>query len=192
MSPCPASRCSRSRGFGWILLTAVVATGCSGDAPPAGEAGPAPSLDAVPPDPPLELFEGAWFQVTHPADFTVRPSLESSSAEGYDSAFFDSPDGEVTFYVHSPQWGGEPSDIAVDPETEVLQDSTSTTEGPVTTTRMTIRALDGSWERSYVTEADERGPSSWTIGWRYASEAARERYARAFEAFRESLIQFGD
>lgn len=138
------------------------------------------------------VFEGAWFEVAYPADFTVRPSLESSSAEGYDSVFFDSPDGEVSFYVHSPQWGGEPGDIALDPATETVADSTATTEGPVTTTRITIRALDGSWERSYVTEADERGPSRWTIGWRYASEEARERYAPAFAAFRESLTQFGD
>lgn len=138
------------------------------------------------------VFEGAWFEVAYPADFTVRPSLESSSTEGYDSVFFDSPDGEVSFYVHSPQWGGEPSDFTLDPATEVVQDSTSTTDGPLTTTRVTIRARDGSWVRSYVTEADERGPSRWTIGWRYASEEARERYAPAFEAFRASLTQFGD
>jgi len=101
-----------------------------------GEPGP----ETPPADAPTRIFEGAWFQVAYPADFTVRPSLESSSAEGYDSAFFDSPDGEVTFYVFSPQWGGEPSDIALDPDTEAMQDSTPSTEGPVTTTRVTIRA----------------------------------------------------
>jgi hypothetical protein len=153
-----------------------------------GEPGPQPP----PPDASTRVFEGAWFEVAYPADFAVRPSLESSSADGFDSAFFDSPDGQVTFYVFSPQWGGEPVDIALDPGTEMMADSTSTTEGPVTTTRFTIRALDGSWERSYVTEEDERGPTRWTIGWRYSSQEARERYAPAFEAFRESLMQFGD
>lgn len=182
-------RASRAHPLRCVLLL-VIATGCTAEAPvPDTSTASDPS---TPSDSSAAVYEGAWFEVTYPADFTVRPSLESSSAEGYDSVFFDSPDGEVTFYVHSPQWGGEPSDIALDPATEVLQDSTSTAEGPVTTTRLTIRAVDGSWERSYVTEADERGPSRWTIGWRYASDAARERYAPAFEAFRESLMQFGD
>ncbi len=153
-----------------------------------GEPGPQPP----PPDASTRVFEGAWFEVAYPADFAVRPSLESSSADGFDSAFFDSPDGQVTFYVFSPQWGGEPVDIALDPGTEMMADSTSTTAGPVTTTRVTIRARDGAWERSYVTEEDERGPTRWTIGWRYSSQEARERYAPAFEAFRESLTQFGD
>ncbi|MFM7158033.1 MAG: hypothetical protein ACKO0Y_09495, partial [Bacteroidota bacterium] len=34
-------------------------------------------------------YEGAWFTIKYPSDFTVRHSMRSiSSAEGFDSAFF--------------------------------------------------------------------------------------------------------
>jgi hypothetical protein len=66
------------------------------------------------------VFEGAWFQVAYPADFVAVPSLPSATAEGYDSAFFRSPDGAVEFYVFAPQWGGQPEDIALDPGREEL------------------------------------------------------------------------
>jgi hypothetical protein len=152
---------------------------------------------ACTPEPPAvvestEVFEGAWFEVSYPASFQARPSLESSSADGYDSAFFDAPDGEVSFYVHAPQWGGEATDIVLDPITEEVVDSATSTVGSITTTHTTIAARDGAWTRSYVTTYDDRGPSQWTIGWRYASEQARDRYAAAFDAFKESLKQFAN
>jgi hypothetical protein len=54
-----------------------------------------------------KLYKGAWFDIMYPAGFTVRPSIKSStSAEGYDSVFFASPDGKVEFYISSPQWRG--------------------------------------------------------------------------------------
>ena len=151
-------------------------TACAPEAPPVAQS--------------TEVFQGAWFEVSYPASFEPRPSLESSSAEGYDSAFFDAPGGEVSFYVYAPQWGGEATDIALDPATEELVDSTTSTAGPLTTTYTTIAARDGAWTRSYVTTFDDRGPTQWTIGWRYASEQVRDRYEAAFTAFKESLQQF--
>lgn len=139
-----------------------------------------------------EVYEGAWFTIRHPSDFVPRPSMESSTADGYDSVFFDAPEGEVTFYVHAPQWGGATPDIATDPDTEVMADSTSTVEGPVTTTRTTISARDGSWTRTYQTVYDDRGPSQWTVGWRYSSEAARVRHQADYDEFVASLEQFAN
>jgi hypothetical protein len=138
------------------------------------------------------VFEGAWFVVSYPVDFRPRPSIESSTADGFDSVFFDSPDGEATFYLYAPQWGGEAIDIALDPDTERLAEMDTSTDGPITTTRTTITATNGAWTRSYVTEDDERGPTRWTIGWQYASETARVKYSAAFAEFQESLTQFAD
>jgi len=66
-------------------------------------------------------FEGAWFDILCPERFTPRVSLVSSSSgkRKAESAFFGSPGGEVEFYVFSPQWSGEPADIALDPATEI-------------------------------------------------------------------------
>lgn len=161
---------------------------------PAAACGPEAAERETDPtaDPALQetrSFQGAWFQVAYPASFEARPSLPSRTADGYDSAFFQAPDGSVRFYVHSPQWGGEAADVARDPATEELVDSTTTTDGPVTTTAVTIAARDGSWTRSYTTTGDQRGPTRWTVGWGWASEEARDRWAPAFQAFRRSLEQ---
>lgn len=64
-----------------------------------------------------QTYRGAWFEVKYPSDFTAQGSMGSGSAEDdqFDSAFFTSPDGEVEFYIFSPQWGGESTDIALWP-----------------------------------------------------------------------------
>jgi hypothetical protein len=137
-------------------------------------------------------YEGAWFEIDAPAEFTVRPSLPSTSADGFDSAFFTSPDGSVEFYVHSPQWGGEPTDIAVDQATETLGDERVVTEGPITRRWFTISANDGSYSRSYLTVSDARGPTERTIGIRYRSIEDLQAYNAEYLAFRDSLRQFAD
>ncbi len=140
----------------------------------------------------FKAFEGAWFEVDYPQDFTARPSLQSDSADGADSAFFASPDGTVEFYVHSPQWGGVASDIALDPATERLADEKVVATGPLTKRWSTIAAKDGSYRRSYMTVTDSRGPSNWTIGRKYASQADLRRFDAEYLTFRESLRQFAD
>ena len=34
------------------------------------------------------VYNGAWFKIKYPSNFKARPSQRSSSAQGYDSAFF--------------------------------------------------------------------------------------------------------
>ena len=181
-------RDTRRHGAGWpraasvapILVVVAAAAGAC-----RSEGAPASGTDTA-------RYEGAWFEVAYPASFAVRPSLESTSADGYDSAFFEAPDGSVRFYVHSPQWGGEPTDVLRDPVTEELVDSVTTQEGPVTTTRTTVAARDGAWTRSYVTRFDARGPTQWTVGWAWASQEARDRWVEAFRSFEASLEQFAN
>src|SRR5687768_9434748 len=78
-------------------------------------------LQAAPSTKQWRAYRGAWFEINYPPGFRVRPSLRSlSSAHGYDSAFFISPDCKAEFYVFSPQWNGEPKDIRVNPTKEIL------------------------------------------------------------------------
>jgi hypothetical protein len=86
--------------------------------PRSGNSTPAPA--AAPSLPPgVSAYTGAWFRIQYPSTFTVRPSLHSETTDrGYDSAFFTAPDDSVEFYVFSPQWTGEPTDIALRPATE--------------------------------------------------------------------------
>jgi hypothetical protein len=139
----------------------------------------------------IATFRGAWFEIEYPADFVAVPSLPSTTADGADSATFTAPDGTVSFYVFAPQWGGNPADIALDPATETLESERSATEGPVTRRWFTIAARDGGYRRSYLTTTDERGPSSRTIGLRYASSDALARYQADYLAFRSSLQLLG-
>ncbi len=110
-------------------------------------------------------FEGAWFEIEYPSDYTVRPSLESESADGYDSAFFTSPDEQVEFYVFSPQWGGNPIDIyPMLGETKTIDREESEGEGK-SFTWYTITIDDNRYTRNYM-EVRE-GEATWTIGLKY-------------------------
>jgi hypothetical protein len=137
-------------------------------------------------------FKGAWFEIVFPADFIPRPSLSATPDGGPDSVFFDAADGGVGFYVYSPQWGGTPTDIALDEATETLTGERTSKNGPITRRWFTISARDGSYQRSYLTTSDERGPSNWTIGIKYSDSDALGKYRPAYNAFRESLQQFAD
>ncbi|MBN1461029.1 MAG: hypothetical protein JXA57_15990 [Armatimonadetes bacterium] len=164
-------------------------------------------------------YDGAFFTVEYPPNFIVRPSLQVPASppgtEPYESAFFVSPDGLVEFYVFSPQWDAEPTDILLDPEVEQLCSTRTETqehawgkdaddhEMSIRTrlTWVTVAAKDGSYLRSYL---DIR-TSSITIGYpgdmilsrrtfgiQYADRSAYHRYRDRYLLFRKSLCQYAD
>ena len=98
-----------------------------------------------------KTFRGAWFTVEYPANFTAEGSLPSATSgedEAFDSATFTSPDGSVTFYVYSPQWSGDPTDIELsENEREGQRKVTRGKRQPVT--YWTLGAKDGTYTRSY-------------------------------------------
>ena len=138
-------------------------------------------------------FEGAWFDVTVPAEFKATPLLPGLSSDGHDSASFTSPDGSVSFYVFAPQWSGNPLTIAIDPETEVLRDeTTSVLENGVKNRWWTIDAKDGSYARSYHEVTDAEGTSRHVIGTKYASVVALQTYGADYACFKNSLERYLD
>ena len=79
-------------------------------------------------------YKGAWFEIKYPPGFKVKPGQKSATrVDGYDSAYFVSPDHNVVFYVFSPQWQGKAreADVEINPDREVLiEQNVSEREGP--------------------------------------------------------------
>lgn len=142
---------------------------------------------------PWPAYEGAWFTIRYPPGFTVKPSLRSqTAAEGYDSAFFRSPDKTVEFYVFSPQWSGEPTDIAVDRKKEKVISEKHEAKKGVKTHRVTIRAKDKSYWRSYTSVEHTEYNTRHVFGIKYRDRKAYARYRSAYVKFKKSLEQFAD
>ena len=138
-------------------------------------------------------YTGAWFKVWYPDTFEVIPSMASTTVQkGVDSAFFRSPDRQVEFYVFSPQWSGDPSDIALDPSQETLRTKETKRSGDKQISWLTIDARDGSYSRSYQDTVSNNGSVRWVVGIKYKNQAAYNRYKRSYLRFKSSLEQFAD
>lgn len=173
----------RHRAMSAIILCATMI--CLVFAPPTR-----PTSVAV--EPRFKTFEGAWFKISYPENFTLRTSLPSITANGHDSAFFVSPDGQVTFYVCSPQWAREPDDIKLQPERETLAAKEVKKANHKIVTHYTIAAKDESYQRSYQDTMMQDGAVRWVIGIQYKDKSAFATYKRAYLKFKKSLVQFGD
>jgi hypothetical protein len=139
-----------------------------------------------------QVFQGAWFEVTYPSGFIAAPSLASSTADGYDSAEFISPDGRVSFYVFAPQWGGEPTDIALDPQRELLVAEKRAEQNGRKIHWLTICAKNGNYCRAYQDTTTQQGSVRTILGFKYRDEAARNQYRPRYLKFRDSLRLFAD
>ncbi|EIC19833.1 hypothetical protein [Thiorhodovibrio frisius] len=138
-------------------------------------------------------YTGAWFKVWYPDSFRAVPSIPSrTSGDGVDSAFFRSPDGQVEFYIFSPQWNGEPSDIAIDPARETVRAKETKPSGDGQVTWITLDANDGSYARSYQDTVSNGGSVRWVVGIKYSSQAAYNRYKSSYLKFKRSLEQYAD
>jgi hypothetical protein len=140
-----------------------------------------------------KIYAGAWFDIRYPASFSVKPSQPSPSAEGYESVFFIAPDKSVEFYVFSPQWNGDPKDIALNEATEKMVSSKQQMQGDSTLiTWFTIVANNKTYTRTYEKHLNEVLNVHWVIGIKYKSQAAFKKYRTAYLRFKQSLAQFAD
>jgi len=167
----------------WLILGVCAIGACSR----ADEGAPPVTPDSAE----WSLFESDWFSIRYPGDFVVRPSLPSGDG-AFDSVFFDSPDGDASFYVLSPQWGRKALDIQLRPdrEREVSVEEIETERG--TRTVRTVAAIDGESMRIVEENSEDDGAVYWVTAFEYRGDAARQRYARAYEDFKDSLEQFAD
>ncbi|OGK08821.1 MAG: hypothetical protein A2W80_01575 [Candidatus Riflebacteria bacterium GWC2_50_8] len=146
-----------------------------------------------PSDKEWKKFEGAWFEILYPADFRVEPSLKGvTSVEGHDSVFFVSPSDEVAFYVFSPQWSGDPSDILLNQETEKQLTLEDSNKDGKQVRQCTIEAKDGSYCRTYEDVQDPQINTRRVFGIRYKDQKTLDQYKEQYKRFQDSLAQFAD
>ena len=138
-----------------------------------------------------KTYNGAWFEINYPSNFIAKGSLKSTTADGFESAIFKSPDNLVEFYVFSPQWNGDATDILLKPK-EKLSSSKSEINGDVETKWWTITSSDGLYSRSYQQKLNESLNTKWIIGIKYKYSSALEKYKKEYALFKSSLIQYAD
>lgn len=139
-----------------------------------------------------QVFKGAWFEIKYPPGFTVTPGPKSStSVQGYDSAFFLSPDQTVEFYVFSPQWRGMP-EIDLDPATEVIVSKEVKTKNNITVTQVTVKEKTGKYLRSWLDREDNLSNTRTVFGIKYRDMPSYNKYRPDYLIFKNSLRQFAD
>ncbi len=140
----------------------------------------------------ISKFTGAWFEIKFPSSFTVKPSLKSTSKKGYESAFFISPDNDVEFYIYSPQWNGNATDIDLNPNSERIVSDITQAHNNQTIRYYTYESNDKSYTRSYQETIEGGGALKWIIGLWYKNQSAYNKYKKQYLAFKSSLVQFAD
>jgi hypothetical protein len=136
-------------------------------------------------------YHSDWFTVRYPEDFAVRESLPSGDG-GFDSVFFDAPDGRASFYVLSPQWGRRASDVALRPARERQVSVQETETDRSSRTVRTFAAKDGRRTRIVEENREEGGSVYWVTAFEFQDEVARRSYGEAYERFKASLEQHAD
>lgn len=138
-------------------------------------------------------YKGAWFSIKYPPGLRVKPSLKSrDSITGYDSVFFISPHQEVEFYVFSPHWSGEPEDIKIDPNRELLVSENIERKGNKNVRTVTVKDKAGKYFRSWVDTQDTLSNTRLVFGIKYKDQATYNKYRKQYLIFKNSLQQFSD
>ena len=138
-------------------------------------------------------FKGAYFEIRYPPEFKARKSLKSNSFEGeFDSAFFTASDGSVEFYVFSPLWNGTPEDIQPNTGTEDIVSEKLEEKGSIKTRRVTLKAKDSSYFRSFEDVENTDTNTRRTFGIRYRDQTSYDKYRQHYLTFKKSLRQFSD
>ena len=146
-----------------------------------------------PAQPKWQKFKGAYFEIRYPPGFNARKSLKSNSFEGQvDSAFFSAGDGSVEFYVFSPLWNGTPDDIQRNPDTEDVVSETLEEKGSLKTRRVTLKAKDSSYFRSFEDVENTDTNTRRTFGIKYRDQRSYDKYRQHYLTFKKSLRQFSD
>jgi hypothetical protein len=108
-----------------------------------------------------------------------------------DSAFFSAPDGSVEFYIFSPLWNGEPKEIE-QKATEEIVAQTNEEKAGVKVRRMTLKAKDGSYTRSFEDRENTKTNNRTTFGIKYKDQAAYDQYKPDYLNFKQSWKAWAD
>ncbi len=140
-------------------------------------------------------YLGTFFSVSYPAAFAIE-------SEATDYVSFESADGKVAFAVYAPQWTGDGAPIITQANeietdrsenTSVVAESELGTDAEKSIVYVTVKADDGSYWRSMVTETLTKDSSTMKIfSVRYENQESYDEYLDAYLTFKSSLQQFAD
>ncbi|MFT5859826.1 MAG: hypothetical protein ACI865_001932 [Flavobacteriaceae bacterium] len=147
---------------------------------------------------PVDTFNGEWFKINYPFGFTVNPSEPTDVYDDYtfvstDEASFASPDETVSFFVYSPQWGGDPKNYLYPaPNEKIESDKTTVDEiDPNNIYRwVTFADKDGNYMRSAYSKSTES--THLVFGIKYSDQEIYDLYKESYAAFKKSLVQYAD
>lgn len=158
--------------------------------------------DSMPAEAKVQLasFNGNWFSVDYPENFTASPNAPIQTHNNYkfietDEARFTSPDGTVEFFVFSPLWSGNPKDYLAQKSNEKIVSSSedkASSDDPFAVSHkwVTYEDKDGKYTRAYHSLMTES--THHVFGIKYTNRKMYERYKAAYLAFKKSLQQFAD
>ncbi len=146
---------------------------------------------------------GNWFEISYPADFSSNPSGPIEVWEGIeyietDEATFVSENGEVEFFVFSPQWSGEPKDYLIAKENEEILDEKIEEKSSESYSKTKLEIIFKDKADAYTRKAESTreflGDSELHLvfGIKYKNTEVYDKYQKAYEDFKTSLIQFAD
>ena len=135
-------------------------------------------------------YVGAWFEVIVPEDFIAKPSLPSTTNDGYDSVWFINSSLDLALYIYSPQWGGKPSDILDDSLIVNLTEHVQSNEQSSVLTR-TVAYNDGKTGIFTSTEMLDYA-SHLTTGYRSEHKILPKELEQIYSCFVASIQQFAD
>lgn|SRR5438552_6415933 len=149
-----------------------------------------------------QVFKGAWFDISYPMEFSVHPEQKSvTSTEGFDSVRFVSPDRKVEFYVFSPQWSGESSELQVREGERIVSNKIETHDfrigdnvekGAVVETWITIEGGGGQQTRYYYTKRNRATHTYLVFGLTSRDSRVTRNYKSCYARFKGSIRQYAD
>ncbi|MGE5532662.1 MAG: hypothetical protein ACM3VW_11160, partial [Bacteroidota bacterium] len=115
----------------------------------------------------------------------------SGGGDGHacDGASFLSPDGQVEFYVYSPQWRGQSQWLF---KRQGEKAGTKSTQSSKTTSITYMTFTGPGYTRAYADYKSTDGSTRWGLGIKYKSQAAYNAYRPLYLKFKQSLKQYAD
>ena len=136
-------------------------------------------------------YSGAWFDIEYPADFIIREREKSPTGSGYDGVVFREQNGDVEFYVYSPQWSGT-SEFETQLENEELLEETTQEDFGKTVTFIKLHDIDDNYYREYKVFEENEGTVRYLYGFKYKTEKLHTKYLDAYNHFANTLVQYAD
>jgi hypothetical protein len=146
----------------------------------------------------LDTFNGQWFSIAYPEDFIPHPNSPIDTFDDYefvetDEAVFTSSNGDIEFFVFSPQWGGNPKsywDALPNEKIESDKSLVDPVDPNIVSRWVTFADKKGRYQRSFYSRRTES--THLVFGIKSKDQATYDKFKPAYSVFKASLEQYAD